>query len=248
MCFPFAQACPSLFFTQNSIFILVWNVNKTFDCESMLCDDLDDVDESLSKFEKEETSFQSDIDENIFYWADLVQSEMPGALIIPVALKKGSMGDCEEYLRMVKMRFDERIFMSMRRGSSFSKPNIPFPLNDDSVLTLRGSSSSDECMSLRRRVLNHAMRAQEVDVFGCDAGLLRQTQNIMGLVKSIGREDVVMQWKNLLTSVKGMLDSDGETALDIALHVLLANGDIRNITALKDEREKEEVSEVGHEE
>mmetsp|Transcript_693 Transcript_693/g.799 ORF Transcript_693/g.799 Transcript_693/m.799 type:complete len:1529 (-) Transcript_693:95-4681(-) len=97
------HATQSLFFSSNSLYVLVWDMGvnnvQISPLDSSIRDrtssyDSDDFDEDLYK--KDENAIKRDIEENVIYWLDVISKHsLPGCCVLPVVTFKDELDEDE---------------------------------------------------------------------------------------------------------------------------------------------------------
>lgn len=206
-------------------------------------DDSSPIDAIMEDLVCDEHDMNKGIYENVIFWIDLIHKLMPNSQIYCLGVSKASSFDLEadrNKCHMVRMRFEEVNFERMTKGGRVSRANVAFEVGGDSIIYC-GGKDSHVLAGLRNRILISTENLQEADVFMFDPVAELGTKQVIQAVKQMGRREIMMRWRQLLCSVKDKIEGE-DSAMDVALHILLASGDIRTFQVFLTEGMSEEVS------
>lgn len=218
-----------LFFPPQAIYILVCNLTPFIGTNKDLCST--SLDDDVNKVRKEDSALFLEIDENVMHWCDVIEKEVVGEQveIFPLVVSDGSLTSAraKERWKAIRSRFDERNFRKMSRGTA-PKSRMIFGNEEKEVLTLREKTSL-YAIDIKNKILEHAMSKHKVDVFLSDESVARTIKKVISIVRSLGRKEVVMKWMQLIYTIEQKMEiyADRDKAVDVALHVLMSEGDIR---------------------
>jgi hypothetical protein len=162
-----SQSMQSLFFSPDSLYIIVWDLaekNKLLyedddsDTDSIDDDSVDELEqvERLEKLKSKRNVIDRDINENVLYWLDVIaELNFPGCVIMPVAVHSGLLDaeEAKERCEMLKERLEDHRkcypSSSVPKVAYGSKDAVPIvPLREDSMVADGGIDD------LRRAILD----------------------------------------------------------------------------------------------